>query len=238
MDPITLGTVAGAAVALAGISRGWLRARGRLVQTERTLDRVRHDLASARWAADHDPLTALLNRRGLAAEVEQQLRPLPGYAALLILDLDGFKAVNDTLGHAAGDALLVTVARRLRGFAAGLPAARLGGDEFAVLISGPYPVPVAAATWPHPLGVRLAELLAAPMLIGGRTLRVGASIGIASVAEPAPLGVLLARADAALYRAKESGGGVAVYSPREDAGRVGRSRLSRAGRAAHPAPLA
>ncbi|HEY9476075.1 MAG TPA: GGDEF domain-containing protein, partial [Mycobacteriales bacterium] len=111
------------ASALAGLAVGEFRRRVLLAQ-----------LRAARQAAVTDPLTGLVNRAGMAAHVGTALRAGP--AGLLLIDLDSFKAVNDTHGHAAGDVVLVAVATRLR--SALLPgewAARHGGDEFSVLLT-------------------------------------------------------------------------------------------------------
>jgi len=160
------------------------------------------------FATTHDGLTGLGNRvllhrraRGLLARATTE-EP----AALLLLDLDGFKGVNDTLGHHAGDELLVLVARKLSAVAGPqvLPI-RLGGDEFAVLTGGPD-------------GLALAnELYAAlrePMQVAGVPVEIDASIGVAFAPEHATEVVALLRhADLAMYAAKRSGAGVIVFRP-------------------------
>ncbi len=135
--------------------------------------------------------------------------------ALLYLDLDGFKAVNDCLGHAAGDALLVQVAGRI---GAVIPeewcAARLGGDEFVVLAGGARAHEAAA------VAARLIEAVKAPYDIG---IGVGLSVGIGWAVPGMTREALLAEADAALYRAKAAGKGrlAAPPEPRSRASRVG-----------------
>jgi diguanylate cyclase (GGDEF)-like protein/PAS domain S-box-containing protein len=163
--------------------------------------------------AHHDSLTGLANRtlfdRTLAAEVASG--DARGFAVLL-LDLDDFKAVNDTLGHAAGDDLLRIVAARLR---SKLPntdtLARLSGDEFAVLI-----VDVATRTDVELIAARLQAALSEPAKVDGTELVVRASIGV-RYREPGsdvPVFELLADADVAMYTAKRLGqGGIAVFDP-------------------------
>lgn len=153
--------------------------------------------------AHEDSLTGLANRftfrDAMTAAILQQRR-----AALFIIDLDHFKAINDTLGHAAGDALLQAVALRLsRNAGAGDVVARLGGDEFAVLSFSAVDEAAAAA-----LAQRVIEDLTSPVEVKGRQLRVGASIGIAFCPGEAPnVETLLIRADTALYAAKGAGRG-------------------------------
>ncbi|KMO33828.1 hypothetical protein VQ02_20065 [Methylobacterium variabile] len=167
--------------------------------------------------AVHDPLTGLRNRTGLMEDLAGRL-PGDGDLALLYLDLDGFKAVNDRFGHAAGDALLVQVAERI---GAAIPqewqAARLGGDEFVILAGGRrvHLAKVVAA--------QLIEALRAPYDLGpARHDGIGVSIGLASAAAGTSPEALLAEADAALYRAKAAGKGrcATAREPRAAAARV------------------
>jgi diguanylate cyclase (GGDEF)-like protein len=165
-------------------------------------------------AARVDSLTGLPNRRALQTSVAERgsgrgvHRP-ERRLALLLLDLDRFRTVNDALGHTTGDRLLVEVARRL---AAVVPphdlVVRLGGDEFAVLatrVDGP-----AAA---RRLAARLAEELGRPFALDGLPIDVSASIGIALQSERGGDGTsLLRQAEAAMYDAKERGDQVAVYA--------------------------
>jgi diguanylate cyclase (GGDEF)-like protein len=157
----------------------------------------------------HDDLTGLPNRALFLDRLGQALPRLGRHAtslAVLFLDLDRFKAVNDVLGHAAGDELLSAVGARLAGILrAGDTAARLSGDEFAVLCED-------VAGERHAIGVaeRVAEALRDPFRLGGGDeVNVGTSVGIALACEPTEdADALLREADAAMYRAKERGGGV------------------------------
>ena len=160
--------------------------------------------------AHTDSLTGLANRHTLREALATTLQQGEA-AALLSLDLDHFKSINDTLGHTAGDQLLQTVAQRLREVTRpGDLVARLGGDEFSVLLAAPIgPAEVDA------LARRLVASLAQPVLVQGRHLQVGASVGVVRCDGSAE-GVddLLVRADLALYAAKDGGRGRhAVYTP-------------------------
>ena len=162
--------------------------------------------------AFHDALTGLANRElfrdrvGHALErTRREVQPL----AVLFLDLDGFKGVNDSLGHARGDELLVLVAERLSSCVRpGDTVARLGGDEFAILLEGIDGTVDAVGT-----GQRLREVLAAPFMLDGREVLVQASIGIAARDDGQwSADELLRNADLAMYRAKTSGdGGLEVF---------------------------
>jgi len=156
----------------------------------------------------HDALTGLANRRLFVERLEAAVAECaPGDAVgVLYLDLDGFKAVNDTLGHAAGDELLCRVADLLgRGVRPGDTVARLGGDEFAVVCTGAGGPADAQA-----VGARLLQALAAPVVLEGGQARVGASIGVALGAAGASAEGLLRAADAAMYEAKRAGKGRVV----------------------------
>jgi diguanylate cyclase (GGDEF)-like protein len=165
--------------------------------------------------ARHDGLTRLLNRdaflEALArACADADRGDAPPSLALLYLDLDGFKPINDAHGHSTGDAVLAEVGARLRAAVRTDDAvARLGGDEFAVLQAGGEQ-PVHALR----LASRLVESIAAPIVVDGRALRVAASVGIALRVGDEPPRAILRRADAAMYTAKGSGSG----SVRLDAG--------------------
>ncbi len=162
------------------------------------------------FLAYHDALTGLPNRRMLLDQLERQLMLSARHGtpvSAVVFDLDGFKAVNDTYGHAAGDELLQALAERLqRELRSSDQLARLGGDEFAVLVD--HHDDVAA------LADRLLRLIAEPVELREATVTVGASIGIAtSVARTDPA-LLLHEADTAMYEVKTSGkGGWAKYDP-------------------------
>ena len=162
----------------------------------------------------HDPLTGLGNRALLAAESGcLQSGRTTASAALLLLDLDGFKDVNDTLGHDVGDLLLVEVAGALRASVRSTDVVvRLGGDEFAVLLRDLPDAGVAARS-----ARAIADVLHRPFAVDRVTLEVGVSIGVAVAPEHgSDLGTLLRRADVAMYQAKRDGGGVRVYDEADD----------------------
>ncbi|MCE1235420.1 MAG: EAL domain-containing protein [Hyphomicrobiales bacterium] len=157
--------------------------------------------AEIRHAAHHDALTGLPNRKRLG-EVLAELGERDETTALLLLDLDNFKAVNDTFGHEAGDLVLIETARRLEaGVRDGDFVARLGGDEFAAVLAGPIEEAEAAA-----LARRLVERLGRHVVRGGRTIRVGASAGVAVTPAHGRAGdEILRAADHALLAAKRAG---------------------------------
>ncbi len=166
-----------------------------ITDRRRAEDRLRH-------LAHNDPLTGCANRAKLAEQIEAA-GASAGPTAMVLLDLDGFKHVNDMLGHAAGDALLVEVGQRLTAaLACWGTLARLGGDEFAALLPG-----CGDADRAGEVARALQCSLASPFHVGGREFRVGASAGIAVTAAPSHAMHLLANADLALYRAKAAGGG-------------------------------
>lgn len=149
--------------------------------------------------AKHDPLTGLANRSLLQERLEAAVS---GEVSTLVIavDIDGFKPVNDSHGHAAGDALLVEIGRRLKTcIREGDTAARTGGDEFTLIFPG------SSAERGHRLARRILEAMAAPFALDGRHLTVSASIGIAVGPRHASPRVLLEQADSAMYSAKLSG---------------------------------
>lgn len=157
------------------------------------------------FKAHHDALTELPNRFLFQDRLETALARLPGTSqllAVLLIDLDGFKSVNDTWGHGIGDELLKAVGDRMRtSLRPSDTVARLGGDEFAVLQA---PIDqLGEAAW---LASRLVSQLSAPFHVAGRELRISASIGIslAPLGSTQPSG-LLSQADAALYQSKREG---------------------------------
>ncbi|GAA1366845.1 putative bifunctional diguanylate cyclase/phosphodiesterase [Catellatospora chokoriensis] len=165
--------------------------------------------------ATHDLLTGLPNRRRLQLETEDALdrrRGGRGVTALVVLDLNHFKDVNDALGHAAGDQVLIAVAQRLSA-AAGQEAlvTRLGGDEFAVLLRN-LPAPALALYQAEHLLSTLHE----PVDVDGMPLVVSASAGVATGPSESGFVELLRRADIAMYQAKRTGRSVAAYAPDND----------------------
>lgn len=179
------------------------------------IDARKKDQARIAHMAHHDALTGLGNRtlfrQRLEAAAEEAWNGEQG--ALLCLDLDRFKQVNDTLGHPVGDALLCEVAARLRNCASGTDCiARIGGDEFAIIqMNGNQPEAAAA------LGSMLVETLCQPYDIDGHGITIGASVGITLLGtERHDIRAYLKRADKALYRAKELGRGrIAFYEQDE-----------------------
>lgn len=172
---------------------------GTLLSCEDVTERNRA-LARIAFLAYHDSLTELPNRALLRERLEQALRRGP--CAVLCLDLDGFKGINDTLGHAMGDSLLREVTTRLRRqVRANETLARVGGDEFAAVIVGGMAAATAAAT-------RMIETVGAQFSIDGQILNTGTSIGIAVAPTDGQTPEdLLRNADMALYRAKADGRG-------------------------------
>ena len=180
------------------------------------------------YDATHDPLTGLANRRGLYTDGQARLTKAPGQRrALLLLDLDKFKEVNDSLGHHAGDQLLVEVGARLRGqLRGGDLLARLGGDEFAVLLEDAGLDEATSVA--KDLRARLAEPFtppAGPSALGSLALHSTVSIGIARFPDDGPdLSALLRKADIAMYKAKISGAGHHVYNDIDNADGAARLR--------------
>ena len=177
-------------------------------------DRKAH-LEALQHQALHDALTGLPNRVLLHNRLEQGILTMRRNGtpfALLFLDLDGFKEINDAFGHYTGDILLAEVGARLRAHARpGDTVARLGGDEFAIVIGNLAPnAPVDA-------GRRLREVLELPFEIEGHQLTVGASIGIVYCPDHgSDATTLMRRADVAMYAAKAARSGVMVFDPGQD----------------------
>ena len=201
MSPTLTAVASALAGALAGAALTAAFGAVRLARSRRALHTAHHQLA-------HDPLTGLPNRPAFLAHLDKVLRggtPV----AVVMLDLDRFKTVNDSFGHHAGDEVLCQVADRLRALPAQVRlAARLQGDEFVLLTdAGPAG---AAAAW--------QAIAAAPFTVaGGHRVAVTASIGVATAAACADRSAegtgrarLLQRADLAMYRAKTSGAGVVI----------------------------
>ncbi len=211
------GTIAGALQALTGpalaLGSGAPIVVPPLGLTE--ADKVGHALAQAAQLLDtakhealHDMLTGLANRSLFQQIVQQQLAQAQrsgGSVSILFIDLDGFKGINDTHGHAVGDVLLQQTAKRLlQGVRSGDLVARLGGDEFAVALVQP------GIRGTAKVASKLVESLSSPFVIGELNLQISASIGGASYGpdtapQLASCAALLQQADTAMYRAKESG---------------------------------
>lgn len=175
------------------------KVEARALDLQDALNELESRRALAQRLALHDDLTSLLNRRGLHNALERQLEE--GDVQVLCLNLDGFKAINDSRGHATGDSLLRFVAAKLRHLApADAFVARTGGDEFVVTI------PTDAKFKDHPIIAQLFEWMAKPLCIRGQDIRVSASIGVAhSAVSGTSVESLLTDADIALYRAKAEG---------------------------------
>jgi diguanylate cyclase (GGDEF)-like protein len=212
VGPIARLTGAMAQVAAgAPIAIGAPRSRDEVGELVAAFRKMAEDLARSRARIEHlalhDALTGLPNRMLLAERLSQTLAHAGRHReslAVLCVDLDHFKAVNDTLGHPVGDALLRAVAHRLRACVRGEDTvSRLGGDEFAVVQVGIGQPEGAGA-----LARRLVEALGTPFEIDGHQLTVGTSVGIAlAPSDGATPDELLKKADMALYRAKADGRG-------------------------------
>jgi diguanylate cyclase (GGDEF)-like protein len=182
---------------------------GGIVTTLRDVTAERRLQSDLTYRANHDPLTGLANAQMFSNELraeestpQRRSGTAAGRAALFI-DLDDFKTVNDTYGHAIGDQLLTEVGRRIRScLRAGDVAARLGGDEFAVLLGNLTGVDAARG-----LAQRVADTLARPAVIEGVPVECQASIGLAYADRPGHIDMLMREADIALYAAKAQGKG-------------------------------
>jgi diguanylate cyclase (GGDEF)-like protein len=168
------------------------------------LERIRNEDALAREARN-DLVTGLANRAAFEEQIRMAIAGVKrhgGLARVHFIDLDGFKGINDTLGHAAGDEVLRIIATRFRALLREEDfVARFGGDEFAVLETSRT-----TDGDPLALGKRIVAAAAEPMYIAGKPARVGASVGVAAYpTDGADESALLALADSAMYRAKSSG---------------------------------
>jgi diguanylate cyclase (GGDEF)-like protein len=181
-----------------------------LIRLQEEIAWLQAERAALWWAVGHDDLTGLANRRlfaNLAPSLLYGGRP----AAVTVVDLNGFKPINDTLGHGAGDEVLRTVAERLTRGAGDALVARLGGDEFAAVLTNPRPD--APDGWWWPTVTALSASIAESMTVAGHTVTVTASIGVAPAQADLPVDELLRRADRAMYRAKSDGGGCTAWDP-------------------------
>jgi diguanylate cyclase (GGDEF)-like protein/PAS domain S-box-containing protein len=225
-----LGFTADAVAAMPAEDRSFVRSVGNVLDAAHARSRAEGE---NRRMAMHDTLTGLANRALLSEKVDQALGQLvPGreYICVLMLDLDGFKRVNDSLGHARGDALLRDVAQRLMGAVRPTDTiARLGGDEFAVLLAG-LTGPDEAET----VAQRLLDALKAPFTSSGRAVHLSASVGVAPArSRSVTVANLLADADLAMYEAKTSGKGrYVVFAPTYRKAAAGRLALEEDLRAA------
>ncbi len=194
---------------------------GQLEQSLAELSRLKEQL---RFLAYHDPLTSLPNRISMAEEIDTRLST-PGAEppTILYIDLDDFKVVNDSLGHHAGDEILVAASDRIRNcLGPGDVAARLGGDEFAVLLTEGERFDRSTAT-----SAALLRVLRSPFVLNGQEMTIGASIGIATWRAGQSADELLRDADVAMYAAKTSGKRrIARFDPSMHAALVARHTLS------------
>jgi diguanylate cyclase (GGDEF)-like protein len=181
---------------------------------------IRQDQRQAYLQTTRDPLSGLLNRNGLFRKLQNAHKRLASSGlshSLLYLDLDGFKDVNDTYGHTAGDQLIHAVGVKLSLLAPGhARTARVGGDEFAILI------PDDNGQAARQLARRIDRAFSEPIQFGGRASAIGASIGIALLDDPAiNPEELVRRADVAMYHAKETGRGRScIFAPEMDTDRA------------------
>lgn len=163
-----------------------------------------------------DPLTQVANRRLLSKHLRKAVSGIARhkiYGALLLLDLDGLKPINDTHGHDAGDTVLVEIAKRMECITRSEDVvARLGGDEFAVLISHLDVDERIARDKASRIAKKLIGMVSKAIEFNGKTLHVGASIGIRLMDfEELDTEMAISKADIAMYRAKQAGGGCAVF---------------------------
>jgi len=192
---------------------------GRNACLQHELIELAHKEAQARYLAYHDELTGLPNRSLLQdrfhqamSQAERHHKPL----ALLMIDLDEFKCVNDKLGHASGDKLLQAVAVRLtKGIRGADTACRYGGDEFVIMLPEIDSPAIAAA-----LAVEIGERLSEPYIIDGHKIHTAVSMGVAVYpGDGRTLEDLMKQADIAMYRAKGTGHGTSITEqPKEDVG--------------------
>lgn len=188
---------------------GFVRTFTDISERKRNEEKIAH-------MAHHDALTGLANRLLLREHIETALRRQRRQgegSALLVIDLDHFKHVNDTLGHGAGDELLRCVAQRLQGCVRELDiVARLGGDEFAILQVGPD-----GRQGIEAFARRVVEVVSAPYTVDGRSATIGASIGITRAEDSPDIEQMFHNADLAVYRVKAEGrNGYRLFEPEMD----------------------
>lgn len=207
---------------MAGTAVELIEARLRHIELAKSREEIAH-------LARHDPLTGLANRRLLREHLDDATARCGAedLMAVLYLDLDDFKAINDTYGHLVGDTLLQQVAARLRrNVRDGDKIARLGGDEFVVVLVDPQ-----AREHATDLADRLIRMMSAPYDVLGNRLSVGMSVGVAvGAGDPAASGEpdqVFQQADVALYQAKAAGGGTyRFFEPGMDAGEMPHSSVA------------
>lgn len=200
-DAATIIAVTGVGLSISLALLAWFMVTGRA----RALRLAAGMTEELRHMAQHDPLTGLPNRALFSDRLENELaraKRQGGHFALIFLDLDRFKPVNDTYGHAVGDRLLQQVARRLKDTVrASDTVGRIGGDEFVVLM----PM-IAEAEAASVLAEKLRQVIARPFKLDGRELTISCSLGVALYPDDGADEIMLTnRADEAMYRAKESG---------------------------------
>lgn len=183
----------------------WVATTDDITERQRLSDQLAENHKLLAHMASHDTLTGLANRVLFREHLDLALdasRTGKGRVAVMMLDLDRFKEVNDTLGHPVGDNLLRAVADRLTACVRGDDTmARLGGDEFAIVVQTSDPASEAAA-----VAARILTALAAPFALGDHQVQIGTSIGIATARGDLDADQLVRQADVALYRAKRNGG--------------------------------
>lgn len=181
-----------------------------LASASRRLQRHAEELAHR---ANHDELTGLPNRYRFGTVTQRLLGERADGVAVMLVDLDRFKEINDALGHAAGDELLREAAQRLRGCVGRATLARLGGDEFAIATRS------RTLEQAIELGHLVQRTVEKPFILAGFQVQLGGSVGIAFAPDHGrDAETLLQHADIAMYDAKRSGGGVTVYDTRHDGG--------------------
>ncbi|MGO4834785.1 diguanylate cyclase, partial [Rhizobiaceae sp. 2RAB30] len=173
----------------------------RLFGIKQDITEEKKQLERTEYLAGHDVMTGLANRAQFEARLAEACQSGEPGGILMLIDLDGFKKVNDTLGHAIGDECLIEIGRRLSAVCRSAELiARIGGDEFAVLFG-----PDASPQKVEGIARRIARAAEEPMNCSGRVFRIGASVGYAFAERETPTAVFT-RADRALYAAKAMGG--------------------------------
>jgi diguanylate cyclase (GGDEF)-like protein/PAS domain S-box-containing protein len=197
---------------------GWLGPQRLVIGSLRDVSERKAETEALQYRALHDPLTGLPNRTFLRERLEETIRGGEREmkpCAVLLMDLDGFKSVNDTLGHQAGDRLLQQVSQRMRGVVRKADTiARYGGDEFAIVPWGATDVPRAVL-----IAEKILQAVDKPFTIDDQPIAVNMSIGIAVSPQHADdADDLIRRADVAMYAAKRARSGFSVYSADQDGG--------------------